>query len=127
MQKSILITYDGPSFEAFIFDAIDKAIKLNQNSIIPLSNTEPYADFGWLCSVCSGIPESTLRIKSAAGKIPGVKKVGKRVIYEKAAVLQWLRDLPTRQPAPSRNEIDEAAEEQVTTRLANRRTKRQTA
>ena len=25
VQKSILITYDGPSFEAFIFDAIDKA------------------------------------------------------------------------------------------------------
>ena len=50
-----------------------------------------FGDFHWLCEACCGIPASTLRIKSAAGEIPGTKKVGKRVLYEKVEVLNWLR------------------------------------
>jgi hypothetical protein len=92
MQKSVLITLDGPSLEALIFDAVDRAIKVNRSSSSQtIANEEPYGDFHWLRGTCPGIPASTLRIKSAAGQIPGVVKVGKRRLYEKEAVLNWLR------------------------------------
>lgn len=55
------------------------------------TSTEPYGDFKWLKRICVGIPDSTLRIKSASGEIPGSIKFGKRVLYEKAVVLEWLR------------------------------------
>lgn len=53
-------------------------------------NTNAFGDFHWLTSICP-VPQSTLRQKSAKGEIPGVIKVGKRVLYEKAVVLEWLR------------------------------------
>jgi hypothetical protein len=77
-------------------------------------NNEPYGDFNWLRATCPGIPTSTLRIKSAAGDIPGVVKFGKRVLYEKAAVLGWLQS-QTRQP------VDQQAIERETNAAINSR------
>lgn len=115
MQKSVLITLDGPSLEALIFDAVNKAIKINQ--VVP-SAVDPYGDFDWLRATCSGIPASTLRIKSAAGEIPGVIKFGKRVLYDKTVVLDWLRS-QTRQSANTAN-TEQEAEAQFNRQLAKR-------
>ncbi|GAB3809503.1 hypothetical protein GCM10028819_51440 [Spirosoma humi] len=117
MQKSVLIILDGPSLEALIFDAVDRAIKINQST--PAPEADPYGDFKWLTATCSGVPASTLRIKSAAGEIPGVVKFGKRVLYEKVAVLNWLRS-QTRQPMPSAAKLEQAAEEQISRQLAKK-------
>lgn len=82
-------------------------------------NADPYGDFKWLAATCSGVPTSTLRIKSAAGEIPGVIKFGKRVLYEKASVLNWLHS-QTRQPAPDTVELERAADEQISRQLIKR-------
>lgn len=118
MQKSVLITLDGPSLEALIFDAVDKAIKINHSTQAHISDADPFGDFRWLQSICPAIPASTLRIKSAAGEIPGVVKFGKRVLYEKALVLNWLRS-QTRQPSNAAL-IDQQAEEQYSRQLSKR-------
>ncbi|AKD54017.1 DNA-binding protein [Spirosoma radiotolerans] len=54
-----------------------------------LSNDTLYGNFDWLVSVLP-IPESTLRQKIAKDEIPGVKKVGKRLVFDKAIVIDWL-------------------------------------
>ena len=90
------------------------------------ADNEPYGDFHWLRGTCPGVPASTLRIKSAAGEIPGTVKFGKRVLYEKAKVFDWLRS-KTRQVAPDAAEMNRAAEEQVNGRLAQYSTRRQSA
>ncbi|MVM36463.1 hypothetical protein GO730_00375 [Spirosoma sp. HMF3257] len=84
----------------------------------PLPNADPYGDFKWLATTCSGVPESTLRIKSASGEIPGVIKLGKRVLYEKAIILNWLRS-QTRQTVDIA-EIERAADVQVSAHLRKR-------
>ncbi len=76
----------------------------------------PFGDFHWLCEACSGIPVSTLRIKSAAGTIPGTKKVGKRVLYEKEVVINWLRGQAQRIQLSSA-EIAQNAEDQIFNQL----------
>ena len=86
---------------------------------ISSSEAEPYGDFKWLTSICPGIPPSTLRIKSASGAIPGVIKFGKRVLYEKATVLEWLRTLNRTQP--NADEIGQAAEAQISQQLSKKR------
>lgn len=83
-------------------------------------DADPYGDFKWLSATCSGVPASTLRIKSASGEIPGVVKFGKRVLYDKAAVLRWLQS-QTRKPAFSAVEIERVANEQVNHQLAKNR------
>ena len=80
-------------------------------------DADPYGDFKWLAATCSGVPASTLRIKSAAGEIPGVVKFGKRVLYDKATVLNWLRS-QIQKPAPGVAELDRITEEQINSQLA---------
>lgn len=76
----------------------------------PITDADPFGDFKWLSTLCKNVPESTLRIKSASGEIPGVVKFGKRVLYEKAIVLDWLRS-QTR-AATNATVLDRAAEAQ---------------
>ncbi|MCC5613302.1 hypothetical protein LC612_43150 [Nostoc sp. CHAB 5834] len=83
----------------------------------PSLDAEPYGDFRWLIATCSGVPASTLRIKSAAGEIPGVVKFGRRVLYDKLAVLNWLRS-QTRKPATNPAELERVADKQINNRLA---------
>ena len=82
------------------------------------ADSDPYGDFFWLRNTCPGVPVSTLRIKSAAGEIPGVVKFGKRVLYEKAIVLSWLRS-QTRQ-AINVDKVERTADLQVTAQLSKR-------
>lgn len=89
------------------------------HSTASTTNTEPFGNFSWLCDTCNGIPPSTLRIKSAKGQIPGTKKVGRRVLYEKIAVLNWLHAHPNVTPTDAAL-IEQAAEFQVSTRIAKR-------
>ena len=91
---------------------------LRTNPSAPTPDADPYGDFKWLESTCPGVPASTLRIKSAAGEIPGVVKFGKRVLYEKALVLNWLRS-QTRQPINSAL-VEQKAEEQFSQQLGKR-------
>ncbi|GAB3949548.1 hypothetical protein GCM10028805_25970 [Spirosoma harenae] len=81
-------------------------------------DADPYGDFKWLQSTCSGVPTSTLRIKSAAGQIPGVVKFGKRVLYDKAVVLNWLRSQTLE--AIDMAKIEESADLQISSQLNNR-------
>lgn len=76
-----------------VANAIDAAFRYHQPRADTFADKENslYGDFNWLCTTCSGVPRSTLRVKSAAGEIPGVIKFGKRVLYQKADVLNWLR------------------------------------
>lgn len=115
-MKSVLIQLSSQDLETLIFDCVDRAIKLNHTNA-PAPEAEPFGDFSWLQSICAGIPASTLRIKSAAGEIPGVKKFGKRVLYEKVEVLDWLRS-QSQLSKPNAAEIEQAAEARVNTRLA---------
>ncbi|MEZ0483204.1 hypothetical protein [Fibrella aquatica] len=66
--------------------------------------SEPYGTFKWLCLVAP-IPIGTLRIRSSRGEIPGTKKIGKRLLYNKETVLEWLesQDLPERAVRSSRS------------------------
>lgn len=75
-----------------IIESVSIALKYHQPPTPGTTlDVTPYGDFIWLKNTCSGIPASTLRIKSAGGEIPGVIKFGKRVLYEKATVISWLR------------------------------------
>lgn len=65
-------------------------------SVNPSDETEN-GDFKWLLSFL-GVPESTLRQKIAARQIPGVSKVGKRLIVNKATVRKFLRDQELQTP-----------------------------
>lgn len=105
-----LITSRLSNIEALLLD-----IKYSSS---PSTPTEPYGDFHWLRGTCPGVPASTLRIKSAAGEIPGVVKFGKRVLYDKAIVLSWLRD-QTRKPINAAK-IERATDEQISQRLAQK-------
>ncbi len=81
-------------------------------------DAEPNGDFTWICSVYPA-PSSTIRIKSAAGLIPGTFKVGRRVLYKKATVLAWLCSNPV---APANTtEIKRKAEAQVNAKMAAHR------
>ncbi len=95
-------------------------IKHKPDSSTPTTDTEPFGDFLWLCATCSGIPASTLRIKSAAGQIPGTQKVGRRVLYEKASVISWIRSNPVT-PIDTAL-IERRAEAQVDTQISKRAT-----
>lgn len=102
-----------------LVEACSIALKHNQPLAPATLDADPYGDFKWLTATCSGVPASTLRIKSAAGEIPGVVKFGKRVLYQKAAVLDYLHS-QTRQPAPTAAEIERVADEQISNRLAEK-------
>lgn len=82
----------------------------------------PYGDFKWLCDICEGVPASTLRIKSAAGEIPGLIKFGKHCLYDKAKVLTWLRSM-TRQ-AVDIAEVEKSVELQIGQQIAKRNARR---
>lgn len=86
----------------------------------PAPDADPYGDFNWLQATCSGVPASTLRIKSSKGEIPGLVKFGKRVLYDKSAVLNWLRS-QTRQAMPDAAELERRAEQQISRQLAKSR------
>lgn len=101
------------SIEGLLLD-----IKRSSNSSTTELDAEPYGDFHWLRGICPSIPPSTLRIKSAAGEIPGVIKFGKRVLYDKAAVLNWLRG-QTRQPVNA-TLIEQQANEQISQQLGRK-------
>lgn len=73
--------------EHLIEKSVQRALA-KQSQAVP--DAEPYGDFNWLRTTVP-YPESTLRIKSAAGEIPGLVKFGKRVLYDKSVVLNWLR------------------------------------
>ncbi|MBO0938204.1 hypothetical protein J2I47_16750 [Fibrella sp. HMF5335] len=119
-MKSVLIQLSGQDLETLIFDCVDRAIKFNYSTNPTNSDAEPFGTFGWLQGVCAGIPASTLRIKSAAGEIPGVKKFGKRVLYDKAEVVNWLRS-QSKPAKPDAAELEQVAEQQVNVRLEKRR------
>lgn len=104
--------------KTLLIESLSVALKYYQPAAQVNSDVDPYGDFKWLQATCVGIPASTLRIKSASGEIPGVVKFGKRVLYEKATVLNWLRS-QTRQPVNSAL-IEQQAEEQFSQQLGKR-------
>lgn len=112
-----------PNYFQIIADRLSQieALLIDLKHQPPPSPEEPHGDFKWLVSICPGIPASTLRIKSASGDIPGVIKFGKRILYDKAAVLAWLR-LQMRMPI-NPAEIDQSANDQIARQLAKRKNK----
>ena len=100
-------------------EAIREEIHLLSAKQTPSLEVDPYGNFKWLQAICADVPESTLRIKSARGEIPGVIKFGKRVLYDKEVVLNWLKS-QTRQSAMSTTELEQAAEEQISHQLAKK-------
>lgn len=117
MEAKVIVTTEL-QLKAFIADAVGAAFRYYNPAPTNPPDAEPYGDFKWLCGTCPGIPASTLRIKSASGEIPGVVKFGKRVLYEKVLVLNWLRS-QTRQPGNAAL-IDQQAEEQFNQQLGKR-------
>lgn len=117
MEARVIVTTEL-QLKAFIADAVSAAFRYYNPAPTAATEADLYGDFKWLQSTCHGVPASTLRIKSAAGEIPGVVKFGKRVLYEKAAVLNWLRS-QTRQPINSAL-IEQQAEEQISQQLGRR-------
>ena len=117
MEAKVIVTTEL-QLKALIADAVGAAFKYYNPTSTTVSDTEPYGDFNWLLSTCAGIPASTLRIKSASGEIPGVVKFGKRVLYEKAVVLNWLRS-QTRQ-AVDMTKVEQTADLQVNAQIRKR-------
>jgi hypothetical protein len=105
--------------KTLLIESISVALKYSQPH--PLANSPEdslYGDFKWLTTAFPGVPASTLRIKSAAGEIPGVIKLGKRVLYEKATVIDWLRSQTKRQV--DLEAIEQEAEAQMSRQLAKK-------
>lgn len=102
-----------------IKDALREEIQIINTTSASISDTEPYGDFRWLTATCPGVPASTLRIKSASGEIPGVIKFGKRVLYEKTTVINWLRS-QTRQTAQAPTEVKRVADDQINRQLGKK-------
>ena len=105
-------------FRPIVAQCIQEAIQKISFPPETSPDADPYGDFKWLSATCSGIPESTLRIHSASGKIPGVVKFGKRVLYEKAIVLNWLRS-QTRQTVDIA-EVERVSDLQINAQLRKR-------
>ncbi len=118
MADEVILTTPS-QLKTLLVEAVSIALKYHQPAPASIPDADPYGDFHWLRGTCPGVPASTLRIKSAAGDIPGVVKFGKRVLYEKAAVLNWLRS-QTRQPAPGTAELAQAADEQMSRQLSKK-------
>ena len=112
-----------PNYFQLIADRLSQieALLIDLKRQPPPVAEEPHGDFKWLVSICPGVPESTLRIKSASGDIPGVIKFGKRILYDKAAVLAWLR-LQMRIPI-NPAEVEQSANAQIDRQLAKRKNK----
>lgn len=89
MQKTVLITLDGPSLEALIFDAVDRAIKINASSSTSNSVTRTVSkkiDFQTArAEYYPGIPESTVR--QATAHLSRFK-VGKRILLDRDEIEQ---------------------------------------
>ena len=109
-------------FRPIMAQCLQEVIEKIKSSPVNIPNVNPYGDFNWLRSICPGVPASTLRIKSAAGDIPGVVKFGKRVLYDKTIVLNWLKR-QTRQSTPDASDFAQGADEQIENQLAKRRNK----
>ncbi|GAB3317799.1 hypothetical protein GCM10027299_09170 [Larkinella ripae] len=107
MTQTYLITLDQASLENLITDCVDRALKRNQAPGQPDLEAAPYGTFKWFLSVFP-VPESTARQKVAKGEIPGVTKIGKRLLFNKAEVMQWL--LTNRKVTPA--DVEKAAEDQ---------------
>lgn len=112
MEAKVIITTEL-QLKAIVADAVSAAFKYHQpiSPIVP--DTEPFGDFRWLQSVCPAIPSSTLRIKSSNGQIPGLLKFGKRVLYEKSVVLNWLRSQTRHSIDLNEKSVDEQINKQL--------------
>lgn len=102
------------NLEALTLEVLQYLRKGQSNTSHP--DTDSFGDFKWLSSTCPGIPDSTLRQWDAAGKIPGSLKFGKRKLYDKQAVIDWLRSLG-RQPVDS-SAIEQTVNEQISRQLS---------
>ena len=101
-------------------EAIREEIHALNSTPPPLSNAVPHGDFKWVQSLFPSVPESTVRQWDASGKIPGSSKFGKRKIYHKETVLNWIRS-QTDKPNPNAADLLQSAEEQFNRQLAKGR------
>ena len=113
-----MVVMSADQVRTLMIEAASIALKHYQPPLQSTVDHEPFGDFNWLCNTLKNIPQATLRIKSAAGEIPGVAKFGKRVLYEKAVVLSWLRS-QTRQPVDTA-QLEQQAEEQLSRQLSKK-------
>lgn len=89
------ITFDALPNEVFLLrrevaDLKDMVRQLSTNNSLPTAEANAYGDFNWLKETCAGVPVGTLRIWSSTGKVPGLSKIGKRCLYHKQTVWNWL-------------------------------------
>ncbi len=116
--KIIVITVEGP---VYVVTGIVNFVSGNDPPSVPLTRPEEsnaYGDFKWLLEICSWYAESTLRKKSAAGKIPGLKKIedNGRVLYHKFTVQKWIDEsVPCKRK--SKKQLELTADHQINERL----------
>lgn len=92
MDNNILII-NKEDLRSIITDFVKEAI-LTQKETHTVVNQDliEFGDMDWLYSIYpDSISKATIRHKSAMNGIPGKIKFGKRVLYNKSVVLEWLR------------------------------------
>lgn len=73
-------------------EALLKELNSKQSfaSVVPVGESRS-GNFNWYLAE-TGEAESTARQRIARGEVPGVTKLGKRLLFEKAIVRQWIKD-----------------------------------
>ncbi|AUD04652.1 hypothetical protein [Spirosoma pollinicola] len=75
------------------------------------ANESRFGNFKWYINE-TGQAESTARQRIARGEVPGVTKMGKKLLFEKAVVLQSIKDHQRK----TNDELTTAAEEEFAKR-----------
>ncbi len=84
-------------------------------AVIPADENQ-FGNFDWYLSV-TGEAESTARQRIARGDVPGVSKLGKRLLFDKALVLKFIKSNQRK----TDSELTAAAEELLSQKPSNQK------
>ncbi|MFD2937873.1 hypothetical protein [Spirosoma flavum] len=117
MDAQLIITTEA-RLKQIVEDALGNALKDHYQEVsIQNFDTEPFGDHEWLYTVIP-YPKGTIKQMSANGKIPGkIKSFGKRVLYDKATVIQGIRSGMIK--SLTSEELNSRAKKQFNERLQN--------
>ena len=91
MEAKVIVTTDL-QLKAIIADAVSAAFKYYQPPASDEVATEPqFGSFDWFVAETNQ-PSSSARQQIARNEVPGVSKIGKRLLFDKAVIRRWIKD-----------------------------------
>lgn len=93
-NKSVLIQLTGGDLETLIFDCVDRAIKLNTQSLArtPATDAAPFMSSDQVKKM-TGWPDGTFYLK--VGQMPEgvvIRGKSKRLLFDRTKFIAWLTD-----------------------------------